>query len=83
MNNDNNNLINNIFNEAYCYVIDSQGNLLSKIISNKGWVYLRKQKASFFNKIPFLNLFFPNKYIFNVILLIQFTFYENLSMIKE
>ena len=54
MNNDNNNLINNIFNEAYCYVIDSQGNLLSKIISNKGWVYLRKQKASFFNKKPFI-----------------------------
>lgn len=54
MNNDNNKLINNIFNEAYCYVIDSRGNLLSKIISNKGWVYLRKQKASFFNKKPFI-----------------------------
>lgn len=54
MNKNNNNLINNIFNEAYCYVIDQKGNLLSKIPYNKGWVYLRKQKASFFNKKPFI-----------------------------
>lgn len=51
----NNNLIDFINNnEAYCFVIDSKGNLLSKISDIKGWVYLRKQKASFFNKKPFI-----------------------------
>lgn len=48
------NKTNKNINETFCYVIDLKGNLLSKISYNKGWVYLRKQKASFFNKKPFI-----------------------------
>lgn len=54
MKNNNNSLVNDKASEAYCYVIDLKGNLLSKISFNKGFVYLRKQKASFFNRKPFI-----------------------------
>lgn len=54
LNDENNKIKNHSINEANCYVIDNMGNLLSRISRNKGFVYIRKKKASFFNNKPFI-----------------------------